>query len=356
VIVTEVALRNFRSYEREQLVFPPGLTVIAGPNGVGKTNLLEAVCVATQGTSLRTTRDARVIRFGRPAARVTAEGARGSSIPFSTDVTIERGGSKRILFNGVALGQTESLRKELPVLAFTPDRLAVIKGPPAVRRIALDRTIGRLFPARESSAADYARALTQRNAALRRIRAGLSTRAALEPWNESLARLGELLEDSREAVVGVLQPHFAQIAESLGLPDAVVAYPRSELSVGRLEGMLERDVERATTGVGPHLQDVTLVAAGRDLRTFGSQGEQRLGVLALLLAEGVALADHRGEPPLLLLDDVLSELDERRRRTLLESPPAGAQSLITTTSVRALPEGVSAALVVDVELGRATPR
>lgn len=356
MIVSEVVLRDFRSYERERLALPPGLTVIAGPNGVGKTNLLEGVSVATQGSSLRTTRDARVVRFGCAAARVMANGTRGSSIPFSTDVTIDRSGSKRLLLNGALLLSSEALRKELPVLAFTPDRLAVIKGPPAVRRIALDRTIGRLFPSRESAAADFSQALTQRNAALRRIRVGLSSRAALEPWDEALARLAAILEEAREAVVGVLRPHFERVAAALGLPDAIISYTRSELSVERLEAMLERDVERATTGVGPHLQDVALGAAGKDLRTFGSQGEQRLGVLALLLAEGVALADRRGEPPLLLLDDVLSELDERRRLVLLESTPAGSQSLLTTTSLRALPDGVSPALVVDVELGKATPR
>ncbi len=354
--MTEVVLRNFRSYERERLTLPPGLTVIAGPNGAGKTNLLEAVCVATQGSSLRTTRDTRVIRLETPVAHVTASGTRGSSIPFSSDVTIERSGKKRIVLNGAVLASSEALRKELPVLAFTPDRLAVIKGPPAIRRIALDRTIGRLFPARESAPADYGEALSQRNAALRRIRSGLSRRAALEPWNEALVRLGGVLEEAREAATVLLQPDFARIAASLGLPDAIVAYTRSELSEDRLEALLERDIERATTGVGPHLQDVALDVAGKDLRVFGSQGEQRLGVLALLLAEGVALADRRGEPPLFLLDDVLSELDDRRCRALLESTPDSAQSLLTTTSLKALPEGVSPDLVVDVELGKATPR
>ncbi len=356
MIVSDLVLRDFRSYELARLTLPPGLTVIVGPNGVGKTNLLESVCVATQGSSLRTTRDARVIRFGRAAARVSSEGIRGPSVPFATDVTVERDGSKRLVLNGAVLPSTDALRKEFPVLAFTPDRLAVVKGPPSIRRIALDRAIGRLLPSRENAGSDYARALSQRNAALRRIRAGSSNRNALEPWNEALTRLGAILEDARVETVSFLQPQFGQLAEALGLPSAVVGYARSELSLERLEGFLERDVERATTGVGPHLQDVNLEADGRDLRVFGSQGEQRLATLALLLAEGVVLADRRQEPPLFLLDDVLSELDESRRLRLLASVPDGAQSLVTTTSLRALPEGTAPALVVDVEPGRATPR
>lgn len=164
------------------------------------------------------------------------------------------------------------------------------------------------------------------------------------------------MEDAREATANLLQPHAATIAASLGLQDMAVAYNRSDLSHERLEAVLPRDIERGVTGVGPHQQDVSLTAGDRELRLFGSQGEQRIAVLSLLLAEGRALADLRAEAPLLLLDDVLSELDDRRCRTLLASTPATAQSLLTTTSLKALPDGIRPDLVVDVEPGKATPR
>jgi DNA replication and repair protein RecF len=140
------------------------------------------------------------------------------------------------------------------------------------------------------------------------------------------------------------------------LARATVDYRRSRISLEEVEALLGRDLERGTTSLGPHLQDVEIQAGGRDLRSFGSQGEQRLGVLALLLAEALVLAEKREEPPLLLLDDVLSELDEGRRLRLIQSVPAGSQLLVAATSLRALPPTASPDLVVEVVSGKAAVR
>jgi DNA replication and repair protein RecF len=331
--------------------------LVVGPNGAGKTNLLESLHVGTQGFSFRTRRESSAIRFDAPAARVSLTGTSSRDIEFSVAVTLTRAGEKQVTLNGAPVPSQEALRRELPTLAFTPDRLAVVKGPPAVRRAYLDRAIGRLFPARTAVSTEYAQALAQRNAALRRIRAGVSPRTVLEPWNDALVTLGGELDDAREAATGVLAPLFSGAASNLGLTDAAVAYGRAGLTAGMLAERLDRDLDRGTTGAGPHLTDLALTAAGRDLRTFGSQGQQRLALLALLLAEARAIPDLRGEPPLLLLDDVLSELDDRRRAALVADIPDGYQVIVTATSDRALPaDGRPPDQTIDVLPGSAHSR
>jgi DNA replication and repair protein RecF len=320
--------------------------LVVGRNGVGKTNLLEALHVATQGFSPRTRHDTQLVRFGETAARVAVAGRRGAS-PVEVSVTLREGQAKEARLNGVRLPSAESLRRELSTLVFTPDRLAVVKGGPAARRAYFDRTIGRLFPARAGVPQDYAAALAQRNAALRRVQLGLSDRAALEPWTERIAGLGASLVEARRAALERLSPSFAERAEELGLADARLGYDADPPTAAALEARLQRDVERGATGLGPHLDDVTIGSGGRDLRQFGSQGEQRLAVLSLLLAEAELLET----PPLLLLDDVLSELDPGRRRVLAERVATMGQTMITATHASALP--VEPSQLVEVEAGTA---
>ena len=303
---------------------------MTGPNGVGKTNLLEALHVGAQGFSPRTRAEPRLVRFGESAARVRLAGAEAST-PFETEVDLQPPTTKRILLNGAQLSGGDELRLRLSALAFTPDRLAVVKGGPIVRRAYLDRMLGRLFPARAKLPTDYGRAIAQRNAALRLVRMGESPVDAVAPWTAQVAALGAELDRSRAELVTALGPGFADHAEALGLLGAEIVYPEEELSAEALEARLQRDIERGTTGLGPHLRDAAITSAGRDLRSYGSQGEQRTAVLALVLAEGELLADRHGEPPLLLLDDVFSELDSARAEALVERLPHGGQTVVTAT-------------------------
>jgi DNA replication and repair protein RecF len=323
--------------------------LVTGPNGVGKTNLLEALHVGAQGFSPRTRAEPRLVRFGESAARVRLAG-RDRRTAFETEVSMAPPQAKRIRLNGAALEGGDELRLRLSALAFTPDRLAVVKGGPIVRRAYLDRMLGRLFPARAKLPSDYARAVAQRNAALRRVRTGESSLEALDPWSEQVAALGDELDHGRAELVGFLAPGFAEHAEALGLVHAEIAYEKQGLTVEELAGRLDRDLERGTTGVGPHLRDAGITAAGRDLRAFGSQGEQRTAVLALVLAEAGVLADQRGEAPLLLLDDVFSELDRRRGEALVRRLPAGGQTIVTSTEH---PEALAVDLVIEVTPGQA---
>ena len=293
--------------------------LVTGPNGAGKTNLLEAVHVGTQGFSPRTRTDAQIVRFGESAGRIALGGARGAA-KIELEVTLRSSEGKRAKLNGAQLTAAEQLRTELAVLVFTPDRLAVVKGGPAVP-----------LPA------EYGAAVAQRNAALRRIAGGYSTREALAPWTARVAELGRSLVEARTETLALVAPGFAARAEELGLSVARLAYDGSPPTVAELEATIERDLDRGTTGLGPHLDDVQLLSGTRDLRQFGSQGEQRLTVLALLLAEAELIADRRGYAPLLLLDDVLSELDPGRRRALADRVAATGQTLVTSTTAAALP-------------------
>ena len=317
-----------------------------GRNGVGKTNLLESLHVATQGFSPRTRHDAQLITFGESAARVVAAGVRASS-PIETSVTLRAGQAKEARLNGARLPSAESLRRELSTLVFTPDRLAVVKGGPAARRAYFDRVLARLLPARAGVPQDYLATLAQRNAALRRVQLGLSPADVLVPWTERLVTTAAALVGDRRTTIARLAPAFAERAGELGLPAAALGYDAEPPTAAELEERLRRDVERGTTGVGPHLDDVIITSAERDLRQFGSQGEQRLAVLSLLLAEAELLP----EPPLLLLDDVLSELDLGRRRVLAERVSGMGQTVITSTHAGALP--LEPAQLVEVEPGSA---
>jgi DNA replication and repair protein RecF len=313
-----------------------------GPNGAGKTNLLESLHVGTQGFSPRTRSDAELIRFGEQSARIRIEGTQGTT-PVDIGVSLSVGEGKRAEVNGARLRAAEQLRGEIATLVFTPDRLAIVKGGPAARRAYFDRVLARLLPSRSRLPASYSSALAQRNAALKR-----GDRDALAPWTRQLAELGAELVDARRRTLGLLDGPFRRVAGELGLEGARLGYEGDPPTLEALEARLDRDFERGATGLGPHLDDVSIAAGARDLRAFGSQGEQRTAVLALLLAEADLIADQRGERPLLLLDDVLSELDPERRRVLVEQVQSHGQTLITATTADALP-------AAPAQLVRVTP-
>jgi len=320
--------------------------LVVGPNGAGKTNLLESLHVGTQGFSPRTRNDAQLLRFGAAAGAIALGGVRGDT-RLELDVALEIGKGKRAKVNGGALRAAELLRAEVATLVFTPDRLGIVKGAPAVRRAYVDRALGRLFPARSALAAEYGAAVGQRNAALRRVAGGASPGAVLEPWTEQVVALGTELVAARRLVLELLGAGFDELTREFGLGEGRIVYEGAPPARAELDERLPRDLERGTTSVGPHLHDIALLADERDLRSFGSQGEQRLAVLSLLLAEAAVIAERRGSPPLLLLDDVLSELDPDRRRTLARVLPQGGQTLITSTSAGALPVAPSQLLEVS---------
>jgi DNA replication and repair protein RecF len=352
VRVLTVRLRDFRSYAEVEACFGPGLTVITGPNGAGKTNLIEALYFGCTGRSCRTSNEREVVRFGSPAARVVVA-VEGDDGRHELSVGFAPGEPKRMRADGATVERLVDVAARPLVSVFLPDRLELIKGAPSLRRAHLDAFISALWPARAQTRRAYAQSLAQRNALLGRLRAGSARSAAaatLASWDAQLARHGlALMEDRRGAVDTIAEP-FARICAELGLEDGpAIAYrPRSKADsaeglAAELAQRVDSDLERGFTGHGPHRDDVSIVRAARELRAYGSQGQQRLALLAWLLAEREALADRRQAPPVMLLDDVMSELDARRRGALVELlRRGGGQSVITATDPDQVPGSAEA--------------
>jgi DNA replication and repair protein RecF len=341
--VRSVHLRDFRTYERAEAHFGPGLTVIHGPNGAGKSNLLEGLYFGCTGHSQRTRSERELVRFGAPAARVSVF-LRDEDRDHELTVGFQPGEAKRMTADGAPVERLTDVPDRPLVSVFSPDRLELVKGVPALRRAHLDQLVQAMWPSRVATRRDYSRVLAQRNALIAGIRAGRSSRTTLPSWDMELARHAIALRDDRAGVVSLLSGEFSSRARELGCNGRLsLQYrPRSSAAdadefVAELQANLSGDVERGFSTHGPHRDDLALLCDGRQLRSYGSQGEQRLGLLALLLAERTVLAQERGSIPLMLLDDVMSELDAPRRESLSRELRSGGQSLIATTDASHVP-------------------
>lgn len=341
--VTRLSVRNFRSYDAAEVQLGPGLTVVDGHNGAGKTNLLEALYFACTGRSCRTANERECVRFGESVLRLELVAEHDGD---SHEVTVgfQPGEPKRLRVDGVPVERlTESAARPL-VSVFLPDRLELVLGAPSLRRAHLDQVVVALWPGRIGTRRAYSAALAQRNALLAAIRSGRAGRDSLPAWDSELARHGVALAGDRDEAVERLRAPFTTHAATLGLDGAAELRYRPRSSATTADGLAaelaERtpsDLERGFTGHGPHRDDVAFRRDGRELRAYGSRGQQRLGLLALLLAEREVLAGERGSPPLMLLDDVMSELDSDRRRRLVDLLREGGQSVITTTELAHVP-------------------
>lgn len=346
--VAGVEMRDFRSYARAEASLGEGLTVVHGPNGAGKSNLLEALYFGCTGRSPRTRNDRELIRFGAQAARVVVRLLDGAeqhelSVGFGT-----AGGNgqpiKRMAADGAPVERLIDVPGRPLMSVFMPGRLELIQGPPALRRAHLDQLIAAIWPLRAHARRDYSRVLAQRNALLARIRAGVASPAALSTWDRELARCALTLVAHRAETVTQLAEPFVQRAVQQGCSgELTLDYrPRSRASdeasfVAELEQRLAGDLQRGFSGHGPHRDELAILRDGRELRIYGSQGEQRLALLALLLAERTVLSRERGLTPVMLLDDVMSELDSERRHLLAQDLAAAGQSVIATTDLAHVP-------------------
>jgi DNA replication and repair protein RecF len=342
--VMQVSVRDFRCYADASAAFGPGLTVITGPNGAGKTNLIEALYFGCTGRSCRTTNEREVIRFGQSATRVVVS-AEGDDGTHELSVGFQPGEPKRLRVDGATVERMLDVSERPLVSVFLPDRLELIKGVPALRRAHLDQFVAALWPARAATRRAYAQSLAQRNALIARIRSGSAGRDSLSSWDTQLAGHGIALMDDRRRAIAAVADEFVQCCAELGLEgDPRLSYrPRSRATEAEelraeLTQRVDSDLDRGFTGHGPHRDDVVAVREGRELRAYGSQGQQRLALLALLLAERSALAQRRQTPPVMLLDDVMSELDGRRRSALVDLlRSGGGQAVITATDAEQVP-------------------
>ena len=360
VQILGLSLRDFRGYHDARVDLGSGLTVVTGPNGAGKTNLLEGIYFACTGRSCRTSNEREVVSFGAGATRtvLTCEGDDGIH---ELSVGFVPGQPKMMRADGAPVERMLDVANRPLVSVFLPDRLGLIKGAPAVRRAHLDQFVSALWPARSDTRRLYSQALAQRNALIARIRSGRGSHGSLDTWDAQLARHGIALMNDRRSAVESLAGPFERLGTALGLDgDPQVFYrPRSRATepaelATELAERLQPDLERGFTGHGPHRDDVATEHGGHDLRAYGSQGQQRLALLALLLAEREVIAAHRSAPPVMLLDDVMSELDRDRRRSLVELLCSTAgQSVITATDLEHVPASTHAdAAHIAVSAGR----
>jgi DNA replication and repair protein RecF len=348
VRVLSVQLRDFRTYGRAEARLGEGLTVVHGPNGAGKSNLLEALYYGCTARSPRTRNDRELVRFGAQATRVSVRLLDGAethelSVGFGT-LPDSAQPVKRMSVDGAVVERLLDVEVRPLVSVFLPDRLELVKGPPAARRAHLDQVVAAIWPLRASARRQYSRVLAQRNALLGRIRSGRASDATLATWDRELAACALQLQAHRAEAVSLLSEPFGERAAQLGCSGelALEYRPRSRASgedelLAELRERLPGDLERGFTGHGPHRDELAIRRDGRELRVFGSQGEQRLALLALLLTERAVLAHARRAVPLMLLDDVMSELDGERRELLARELRASGQSVIATTDLEHVP-------------------
>ena len=342
MLVAAAEARPLRSLTDARVELGVGTVSLVGPNGAGKTNFLEALYFALTGRSFRTSDRRELIPFGGPLARAEAVVRDDDGIEHRFLASVSRGEGRRHLLDGSPTDPATLARHRPPVAVFSPDRLVLIKGPPGERRAHLDGYAAARWPSRAGLRQRYGQALAQRNALLARL-AGSQASGGLEVWDTALAEAAEALIAARSDAVSELAPPFAAAAAELGLPDdATLEYaPRASGTAEEIrDGLAERreaDLRLGRTSWGPHLDELKLATGGKSLRRYGSQGQQRTALLALLFAEREALSASGRPLPLLLLDDVMSELDPERRERLVDRIGDAGQALITAAAEESVP-------------------
>jgi DNA replication and repair protein RecF len=344
LIVASVAADRIRSLEGVEIRLDPGLTALVGPNGAGKTNLVEAAYFALTARSFRTADRRELIPFGSSWARsrVTVRTDSGVSHEFMASVSREQG--SRYSMDGAPVERSEAVNHRPMVSVFSPDRLDLVKGPPSVRRAHLDSWIAARWPGRSGIRSRFGRALAQRNALVVAISSGRGQESELETWNRQVADAAAELTAVRADAAAELTGPYQEATEVLGLSGAnALAYRPSspadpEEVLRGLQERTETDLRLGRTSWGPHHDELRLELDGRQLRRYGSQGQQRIGLLALLFAERSALLAAGSSVPLMLLDDVMSELDGYRREVLVERLLEGGQCVITAAEPDLVPD------------------
>lgn len=365
--VERVTLSDFRNYERLELIPAPTINVLYGQNGAGKTNILEALHLIGLGRSHRGARDADMVRHGAAAYRVSATVTR-RQISLNIDLTYRTAGRKEVRLNATRQHRLSDLLGHFNVIVFSPEDLQLIKGSPALRRRYLDFALSQVSPAYGHALARYNEALLQRNNLLRDLAGKRASAALLDVWDDQLAEHGaELLIRRATAMT-----HLAALAAAEhnritnGQEQLIATYAPSpagrfsEVDRATARAVLLRaiaetrheDVLRGQTLIGPHRDDITVSINGRNGRQFASQGQQRTAALALKLAELAYIASVVHDEPVLLLDDVFSELDDCRRGLLLDTISGRIQTFITTTNLNALKESAAPAAVFCVAAGQ----
>ncbi|HET6350636.1 MAG TPA: DNA replication/repair protein RecF [Coriobacteriia bacterium] len=340
--IQTLEVRQFRSYEEFTLELDQELTLIVGPNAVGKTNLVEALQVVTSTESFRKPQWSDLVRWGEEKASVSVS-AEGAGRKLVVDLSITREGRREYRVNGKLRRRLMDVAGVIPCVVFTPDDLRLVKDSAERRRAAIDSLGVQLSPSYTQLKADYERTLRQRNALLRDEAPSL----ALEPWTTQLIEIGSRFAEARTRLFArvreaAAKAHSTVCEQGILEPVYLLSWQRDGVSTEAqdihavftevIHRRAKEERARKMTLVGPHRDEVVFNLDGRDARSFASQGQQRSIALAWKLGEVTVTTEVGGQPPLLLLDDVMSELDEKRRHALTRLVGKVAQTVVTTTN------------------------
>ncbi|MFV0518118.1 MAG: DNA replication/repair protein RecF [Aminipila sp.] len=325
--ITNVELQDFRNYEKIQIEFHPKVNIILGNNAQGKTNLIEAIYLSSLGKSFRTSNDYEMIRFGSKFFRIKIEAEKKTE-----DICVEMAVSKEskaVKLNGRKIKKISELLENVYIVVFSPEDLKIVKEEPEKRRKFIDRELCQIRPMYFNNISKYKKVLLQRNTMLKENN---PKKSLLEVWNYELAEYGSKIIIQRAEFVKKLDKISSEIHKNItngkeklhiqyeaNVPSMKTIEEQKILFLEKLNENIEKDLYRRSTNIGPHRDDLKISVNGIDIRKYGSQGQQRTAALSLKLAEIMLIKEETGEDCILLLDDVLSELDEERQNYLINS-------------------------------------
>ena len=335
--IKEIQLKDFRNYENLEAQFHKNVNIFLGQNAQGKTNLLESIYITSMGKSFRTGKDRDMIRFGSDFFRVKATAVKEEELV--VELAVNQDGKKGIKVDGIKAKKMAELLENIYIVVFSPEDLRIVKDEPEKRRKFIDRELCQIKPSYYNSLNQYKKVLSQRNAYLKEYEIDENI---LDIWDLQLAEYGSKIILQRNEFIKKLSVISSRIhkditnkKEELEVfyePNIEVCKNLQEIYYKELKLNRHNDLKRRTTGKGPHKDDLKLLSNGIDIRNFGSQGQQRTAALSLKLSEIKLIEEETGENPVLLLDDVLSELDRERQNYLINSLE-DTQVFITTTEI-----------------------
>ena len=331
--ITKIKLKNFRNYDSQEIEFNKGINVIYGDNAQGKTNILEAIFLCSMGKSFRTSKDKDLIKLNSSFAKINIEYEKSDR---EGKIEYLISDKKNIAINGVKIKKLSELLGNINSIIFSPDDMEILKDGPQKRRKFLNMLISQLRPRYLFNLNAYNKTLEQRNNYLRQIKLESKPRNMLEIWNEKLANHAQIVYDYRRKFVDKIMSKIVDIhknitdnAEEINIK-YISDFKDKESYIKRLNEKIDNDIYRGYTSCGIHRDDFEVYLNGKNINLYGSQGQFRTAILSLKLAELYVIYDEIGEYPILLLDDFMSELDEKRRRKFVENI-TDAQVILTGT-------------------------
>lgn len=336
--ISSITLENFRNYETETISLSPLTNVIYGDNAQGKTNILEAVYLFSHGKSHRAKTDRELIKFGNDFANLSID-FHDKNRDYTAKMRLMKNGKKSIMINHVKITKLSMLMNYLNAVMFSPEDLELVKGSPSSRRRFLDSAISQLYPGYLVNLIDYNKTLMQKNSLLKTIKSGEEkARSMLDVWNMQLASAGVRIMEYRQKSAELLNKFASQIQYEISGEKLLMEYSPSikseDISESTffeyLQSRMDREIMMASAQYGIQRDDLSITIDGREARVFGSQGQQRTAALSLKIAQADYIQSIKDEYPVLLLDDILSELDINRRMYLSEKIK-NKQVLITST-------------------------